>query len=301
MASKDPLLTSIQSSKSLSERTRYEYTSSIRRAMDICKVTTLTQLLIKPGPNMAKLRAAYFKNNTLKAAVTAVVAAFNHNPAFADKHGRAMRLWQDHGRKVSQEALRASKNNVATDEEVKRMVPKQVLAEAAAKLGHTTESVSQDKVLLTIVAHAPAKRSDMGALRIVCDLSSTHGTGNYIVVPADSAKLTTLVLNRYKTDKYYGRHVELLPQIISDEVRKSIKLWPRKFLFSKKARPDKGAPLSNDAYRTRFHEVIHCHTGYNTGINLARHAYITEMANPMVCTVAETEQIAKEMMHSPAQ
>ena len=152
-----------------------------------------------------------------------------------------------------------AKNNVATDEEVKRMVPAQVVAEAAAKLGHTTESVSQDKVLLTIVAYAPAKRSDLGALGIVLDLSSTHGTEDSIVVPADSTKLTTLVLNRYKTGRYDRRHVELLPRTISDVVRKSIMLWPRKFLFAQNSSPDKGAPLSNDAYRTRILEVIYCH------------------------------------------
>ena len=264
-------------------------------------MTTVTQLLIKPGPNMAKLRSTYLNINTLKTAVTAVVAVFKFNPAFAAKHGRAMRLWQDHSRKLGQEALRGRKNNVATDEEVHRMVPVQALAEAAAGLEHTTESISQDKVLLTIAAHAPAKRADLGALRIVLALTSAHGKENYIVVPADPTKLTTLVLSNYKTGKNYGRHVELLSRVISDEVRQSIKLWPRKYLLAKKARPDKGAPLSNAAYSKRFHEVVHCHTGYNTSINIARHAYITEKANPMICTVTETEKIAKEMMHSAAQ
>lgn len=299
MPPRRPLLDSIQQSSDLNERTRTEYVSSIRRAMHVCKSTSVTQLLInKPGKRVAELRAAYPNANTLNNMITAVRSVFKHNPKFADEHGRALRVWKEHGRKDCAAVQSARNDNRATTDDVERMVPLQKVADAAARCSHSSASESQDKVLLSIAAHSPARRADLGIVHIVDKLSATRGKGNYIVVPAGTTRGTTLVLNDCKTHNFCERIVEPLHKIISDAVRDSVKAWPRKYLLVRKVWPNTGGPLDYAAYSKRYQEVMFRHTGYKTNLNLARHAYITEMANPMDRTVAETEQIARYMMHS---
>jgi hypothetical protein len=179
-----------------------------------------------------------------------------------------------------------------------RMVPLRVLSNAAAKLTHATEYESQDKVMLSMAARVPAKGADLGALRVVASMPDTACHGNFLVVPIHNKDTATLVLDKYRTNKAYGRHIEELPGQVAKDIHESLRMWPRMYVFSVKIGKNRGNKLSNAAFSKRFHEVILRHTKYNTNINISRRAYIQEKALSNTCTFAECEDLARKMLHS---
>jgi hypothetical protein len=179
-----------------------------------------------------------------------------------------------------------------------RMASLDLLAAAASKLSHATLTESQDKVMLCMAAHVPAKRADLGALRIVSEMPSMMQEGNYIVLPPESSDSATLVMDHYMLQRLYGRHVERLPIQVAQVMHESIARWPRSYVFCVKIGRKKGCPLNNAAYSKRFHEVLLRRTGCDTNIQIARKAFIKEKVGAAECTVAYAEATARNMMHS---
>lgn len=297
----EDLMQGLRQDTSIRDRTRNDYLRTINRALIVCKLQSIVTLLTAPQKHYHKLRDAYSNADTLKNTLTALIAVFTRHQAFANSHARALDAWRGHQRLVNEAIVRRRKNNVATEADVRRMVPLSVLCTAADALDHTTLSLSQDKVLLTFAGHCPAKRADLGNVKVVTSETDTDTSSNFLLLEHGPNAPVLLLLNAYKTSKFYGQHREELPRQVAAVVRASLKAWPRQHLLSVKIGKHKDQPLSNAAYSKRYHEVIHRTTGYDTNINISRHAYISQCTNPLDCTIAQSEEIARKMMHNVSQ
>jgi hypothetical protein len=164
---------------------------------------------------------AHLKPGTLKTRITGIMGAFKLCPLLAaeDIDGKARKFWGDHHRSKLADARAAASSNIATPAQVDNMVTLPEILRAARSLTHSSVKQSQDKVLLTLAALVPAKRADWARLRIVKSIAEVDDAEDALVVrPA----WMTLGLNRYKTSKTYGRHVEDIDGEAFETVRDSL-------------------------------------------------------------------------------
>ncbi len=140
----------------------------------------------------------------------------------------------------------------------------------------------------------PPKRSDFGQLLVVLPPKRRPTTGNFVVVPKTGD--VTLVMNDYKTAKFYNKLEETLPDNVASALRESLRMFPRAYVFTGR----EGEPLNDKNYAEFVKRVFKLHTGKNAGINAIRHAYITQVADHSKMTMGELKAIAKSMEHSTA-
>jgi hypothetical protein len=143
-------------------------------------------------------------------------------------------------------------------------------------------------------AAIPPKRLDYNALRVITTKQAPPSyKGNYVLLPASGK--ATLVLQKFKTAKAYGPLVEQIPADLAAELRQSMKLFPRHYVFV--GRDDDA--MTKSTYGKLIRRVFEEHVGKPCTINSIRHAYISENATNDR-TYGELTNMARSMGHSTA-
>jgi hypothetical protein len=124
----------------------------------------------------------------------------------------------------------------------------------------------------------------------IYDKYPTDNKGNYIVLDDGY-----IVINNYKTAKHHGKYEELLPIVLINDIRNSIKAYPRDYLFIK----EDGLPMCNNTYSAFVKSTFMDLFGRATSLSLLRHIYITEKLDFNKLTIEELEEEAKGMLHTP--
>ena len=233
------------------------------------------------------------KPGTLKTRITGIMGAFKLCPALvqADSDGAARDFWSDlHKIKLSEVRAEAS-SNLASPAQIKNMVELKHILKAARSLTHATMRQSQDKVLLTIAALVPAKRADWARLRIVKNLAAVTDNENAVIVKPSEVQL---VLNKYKTKRTYGRHLEEIEGEAADAIRDSLAAHPRAYLFTSPARPN---GMSNDAFASYLSNTFDRHMRKHVTVDLLRHMWVTQSVDPRKMTVRQIDDLARKMLH----
>lgn len=231
--------------------------------------------------------------STLKTRITGIMAAFNLCEGLRqdDRTGSARKFWGGIHRDMLATARAAAQANVATPAQIRNMVTLEEILTAARSLTHETVKQSQDKVLLTLAALVPAKRADWARLRIVKSTKAVRADENGLAV---TPKSTVLVLNKYKTARTYGQHVEEILGEAADVIRVSLDAHPRTYLFTSPARTN---GMTNDAFATYFSGAFDRHMRKHVTIDLLRHIWVTQSVDPRRMTVGEINELARKMLH----
>jgi hypothetical protein len=148
--------------------------------------------------------------------------------------------------------------------------------------------------LLSVITHLRPKRADLGAVEIYRDDDPRKTDQNYIVLRKPKDGGSYLVMNMYKTSKYYQTVEEDLPEGLVRDIEQSLTRHPRKYLFTK----EKGDPMSNNTYSVFVRQTFEELFGRSTGVSLLRHIYITEKLDFDDMTIEERNAEAKLMLHT---
>jgi hypothetical protein len=207
---------------------------------------------------------------------------------------RALEKWRALHAELEQVRREEGDNNVATEEDLGRMVPLELVAQAAESLAQATLRESQHKVLLTVGAFVWPKRANW-CVRLVGPRDAVRDDENFLRLTPTHAKLRLVT---YKTSGHYGACEETLPEKVANVIRESVKRFPRRFLFVQERT---GRPWTKQNLSEYMPKIYEEHVGKPVGVNVLRHMWISQRVDYNHMTIAQTNDIARMMMHSPSE
>ena len=276
-------------------KTLENYQSRLRGLLKKVPNTSLKEILEHPEIHYAKIQQGYPSLTTRKNVLTVFLVLFREDEELK-KQEEAYTKWK----KLHDDLFKMQEARIRRSEpEDKQVAQYPSFEEIEAKYKelkkrtyHDTERHSMQYLLISILVHIRPKRADLGSIRIYRDKDPRKTDENYIVLKQTGTSY--LVMNLYKTSKYYQTVEEDLPEGFVRDLEQSLTRWPREYLFRK----DDGEPMSNNTYtvfvKTTFQDLF----GRATGVSMLRHIYITEKLNFDNMTLEEQSEEAKLMMHT---
>ena len=208
----------------------------------------------------------------------------------ADKPGSVPKEYQDELDRLSGQRKVASKSQELSERQKPNFVPFPELAAVQRRLRDKqdkTDADFKDYLIASLYTLQPPVRADYGQVEIFAKRSLSR-TGNELIW-GQKSKPPYFVFRVYKTAKTYGT-VEIK---VSPAMAGVITDWfahlgsTPKYLLGRAVEPADLLPLIKHAFRSTKKDI---------GVNLLRHAYITEfMKTPR--TIKEREELAMKMLH----
>ena len=234
---------------------------------------------------------AWVKKQGANTAQIVYYSAIKYEMNKAEKPGSVPREYQDELDRLSGEQKESSKSQVLSEKQKPNFVPFPELMAVQERLAAKQEKSDtdwKDYLIASLYTLQPPVRADYGQVEIFGKRSFSR-TGNELIW-GQKSKPPYFVFRVYKTAKKYGAvEVKVSPALV-----KVITEWfahlgdkPPKYLLGRAVEPANLLPLISHAFRSTKKEI---------GVNLLRHAYITEfMKTPR--TIKEREELAKKMLH----
>jgi hypothetical protein len=248
-----------------------------------------------------KIREAYPSISTRRNLLTVFLALFTKDKDLEEDVGGedVLKKWKQYHEELS----RYEKTQVAKSEPSKKQVDKYTSFEEietkyhqlGKKSPHESLRSSQQYLLLSVVLHLKPKRADLGSVKIYHEKNPNRTDENYIVLRTRGSSY--LVMNLYKTNKFYHTVEEDLPRELTDDLQTSLRRHPREFLFVSSDEK----PMSNNTYAKFVSRTFEELFGKGTGVSLLRHTFISEKLDVSDMTLAEREDVARKMQHNVAQ
>ena len=208
----------------------------------------------------------------------------------ADKPGPVPKEYQNELDRLSGQRKVASKSQELTERQKPNFVPFPELMAVQQRLRDKQEKSDadwKDYLIASLYTLQPPVRADYGQIEIFAKRSLSR-KGNELIW-GQKSKPPYFVFRVYKTAKTYGA-VELK---VSPALADVITQWfahlggTPKYLLGRAVEPADLLPLIAHAFRSTKKDI---------GVNLLRHAYITEfMKTPR--TIKEREELAMKMLH----
>jgi hypothetical protein len=146
---------------------------------------------------------------------------------------------------------------------------------------------------LVMAMHMPPKRLDFGCTRVVrAEHDARPGENTIVVSKAPGA--VKLILAQYKTVGRYEKYTETLDNTVAAEVRSSLHALPRQYLFVTQDLE----PMGDDYFGVWLERTFRKRLGKHATANALRRAWVRERADPTKYTIAEREELARQMNHS---
>lgn len=283
------------------EKTRENYASRLRsllKHMNPKSEAGLLEILEHPDIYYPKMQIAYPSLTTRKNILTAILVLFREDEGLKETAEAAGKQWhQLHDTLARHQDVRV-KRSEPDDKQIAKYTSFEEIEAKYEELknvgGHRTKRKSQQFLLMSVLVHLRPKRADLGSIHIFYNKDPNRTDINYIVLRKKRDGSSFLVMNMYKTSKYYQTVEEDLQEGLVRDILTSIKRWPRNFLFVK----EDGEPMSNNTYtqfvQATFKELF----GRETGVSLLRHIYISEKLDFDDMTLEEQEEEARLMLHT---
>ena len=218
-------------------------------------------------------------------------SAIKYESSKADKPFPVPKEYQDELDRLSGERKVSSKSQVLSERQKPNFVPFPELAEVQRRLRDKEEKSDadwKDYLIASLYTLQPPVRADYGQVEVFGKRSLSR-TGNELIW-GQKSKPPYFVFRVYKTAKTYGTvEVKVSPAmagVITDWFA-HLGNTPPKYLLGRAVEPADLLPMITHAFRSTKKEI---------GVNLLRHAYITEfMKSPH--TIKEREELAMKMLH----
>jgi hypothetical protein len=278
------------------KKTLANYESRIRALLKKVEPETLQTILENPDAHYPTIQKAYPSLTTRKNVLTVLLVFFREDKDLHENHKDAHAKWK----KLHDDLVKLQDARIKRSEPEQKQVEKYTSFEEIEKkykdlkkrTFHDTERHSMQYLLLSIIVHIRPKRADLGSIKIYREKDPRKTDENYIVLR--KVGTSYLVMNMYKTSKYYQTVEEDIPEGLVRDIETSLARWPRDYLFRK----DDGEPMSNNTYSVFVKTTFSDFFGRATGVSLLRHIYITEKLNFDDMTLEEQGEEAKLMLHT---
>jgi hypothetical protein len=221
--------------------------------------------------------------------ISAVVALLNH----VIKNQELLSQWKEIERTNSTSIVEHYENNTPTEKQKDKLISFQELQRIRLSL----PKGSIERLLLSFYTLIEPIRADYFATEIVSP-TQTPTEENYIVLAPSSVSAPTsaqLMVQDFKTKQRYRAIENQIPQELLIELIESLKLFPRKYLFTTPENPQQPFTrklFSNWACRTLTRILKQPMT-----LTALRHIYISNKIQSKTPT-QELKEIAKKMGHS---
>jgi len=277
-------------------KSRENYMSRLRGLLSKLPETQLTDILQHPDTYYPKIQAAYESLTTRKNVLTAILVLFREDDDLKTNHAAAYIKWK----KLHDDLTKHQEAKIRRSEPEQKQIEKytsyeeieQKYNELRKRGPHDSERHSMEFLLLSILVHMRPKRADLGSIKIFYENDPRKTDINYVVIRKKGTSY--LVMNVYKTTKYYQTVEEDMPEALVKDILTSVKRWPRDYVFRK----DDGEPMSNNTYTAFVKATFEKLFGRATGVSMLRHIYITEKLNFDDMTLEEQDEEAKLMLHT---
>lgn len=275
---------------------------------------------------LTEMKRTWSNPNTYLHKISSMIGAMNHCESAlgfdAHEYASAREFLEEEHRAAKAVAYDNNLDNRLTKQREQRIVSDTLLDTAIARAGkklarHRKNDadglrLQLEKLWLLIARHVPAKRSDWGQCAVFDTDPGQAGPGdesfNYVIVPRRGRGRATLVLERYKTSKVYGEFREEMPKVVSEEMRLSLKRFPRNYLFVDPAGCSESGDSADllpfikrpnyDRFARWVKDVSVKYLGVGATINDFRRRSIKKLADPGTRTRRERSETARSMMHS---
>lgn len=211
-----------------------------------------------------------------------ILGLYKYNPGFSDQCPNAYNMYVEAFKEADKAVETKYKENKPSDRQKDGYVPHDDLI----KKRNMLPEGSIDRLLLGFYTYLPPIRCEYGRIALV-DNKSDSQEPNRIV---DGKHL---IISQFKTKRYHSPYVKELPAPLVKELRHSLSVQPRQFLFVNKY----GNPFTPNGYSRwtgeRFFELF----GKPLTVTLIRHSFINTLDFNNL-TVAEKERIAEAMQHT---
>ena len=270
------------------------YKSRIKSLLLKLDSTDLIEILKNPVEYYPKIREAYSSITTRKNILTPFLVILRESEnLIPEEQTKKWRQYHD-------DLGRYQKAQVARSEPSEKQIAKYTSFEEIenkytdlGKLSpHQTFKKSLQYLLLSIVVHLRPKRADLGTVKIYYDNNPNKTDENYIVLRKRGSSY--LVMNIYKTNKFYHTIEEDLPEQLVGDIQTSLRRFPRTYLFE----TSEHKPMKNNTYSKFFQRSFDEMFGKSLGPSLLRHIFISEKLDFNNMSIAEQEQEAKLMLHT---
>jgi len=278
-------------------KTKENYKSRLRGLTKSLNEPDPAKILKAPDTYYPKLQTLYPSFSTRKNMLTLILVLFREDPTLKTDTAAAAAQWKQY----HDDLVRIQEAKVRRSEPEAKQIEKYTsyeeitdkYRELKTKTPHNTLKSSQQFLLLSILVHLRPKRADLGAVKIYNEDDPRKTDENYIVLRTESGT-SYLVMNLYKTSKYYQTVEEDLPNELKKDLSTSLGRHPREYVFTK----ENGEPMSNNTYSVFVKNTFEQLFGRATGVSLLRHIYITEKLDFDDMTLQEQEDEAKLMLHT---
>lgn len=223
--------------------------------------------------------------------LNAINALLRHVPALAsnNKLDRVRDTWRAMTSDNWEPVKDRMDSNQPTERQSKGFVRFADVVQARDKLPYA----SDERILLGMFTYLPpARGGDYHALRVVKGSTGGCDEGNCAIVTPTQVKI---LLRKFKTVKRYGLIEHVAPIELADEIRESLRLRPRKYLFHHVGHPD--VPYSRSAFSDWTRLRLKAIFGKPVSLTIIRHAFISDTVD-FNRPLKELQQLASSMGHT---
>jgi len=280
------------------EKTKMNYMSRIIGLMRKIDADSLFTVLEDPVRWYPKIREAYPSIPTRRNLLTVFLALFTHDKELEEDVGgpEIQKKWRQYHDELGRYQKTQESKSEPSQKQVKKYTSFEEIETKYREMGkkspHESLKSSQQYLLLSVVLHLKPKRADLGSVKIYYDKNPNKTDENYIVLRTRGSSY--LVMNLYKTNKFYHTVEEDLPRELTDDLQTSLRRHPRDYLFVS----SEEKPMSNNTYSKWVMRQFESLFDRGTTVGLLRHIFISEKVDISNMTIAEQEDVAKKMMHS---
>ena len=267
----------------LSEKSKEIYLQRLKSWKDGTGKTVLT-VIRNPKKYIKWLKENKKELHTQKAYIAVIMAMFKHTDGLKDKYKTAHDEWYEEYNKITKEIEEQYKSNLPSERQKDGFVSLKEIIEKrdALPVG------SKERLLLSMYTYIPPLRNDYNRVLIVPEGEVVKkGESNYLLM-----KEGKLVIGDHKTARAIGAYENILPDELMKEIKTSLEMRPRSWLFSN----EEDEPYSSNTFNRWVNRVLSKVVKEGLTITIIRHIYITEIDYNR-CSIKEKEKVGKLMCH----
>jgi hypothetical protein len=289
----DDIVQAIQNS-GVSQSSKKVYIVHLKKLVTLADGKDIFTVIKNHIKTIKRLREKYVNRNySLQTHAAAVMAAFKYHEALKDRLKRPLLVWTEFLAEVQQPIKARALSGLPTDRQGAGWIPLHEIVRKRFELPFG----SPERLLIAMYTDIPSRRNDFATSRLYDKVPPRGTPGNYIVLPRSITSPSTLVMQEYKTAKRYNVVEEVLPDVLVNEIRESLRLNPRVHLF---VAPKTGKPYTNETvFNAWANATLKAVFGKPLTLTLIRHAYITNMSFDTM-TPMERQDLARKMGHGVA-
>lgn len=284
MSVNDELLKAVYAAD-LSQSTKNNYRNSCNALSSKANGKSILHIISHPDIYIPLIHTWYPKATSFKVHLSIILGIFRYNPHLKSELPEEHALWNTAFLDANSEVTARYETNEPTERQLTGYVEYSKIIKSRDELAKG----SIERVLLGMYTYIKPRRCEYARMAIyTTKLPADAVEPNYILLSTGH-----MVLTDFKTVKFHGSFDIKLPKGLLDDIKLSLKLKPRDWLFVNTA----GEPYTHNMYTAWTLRVFKAIFNKPLSVSLIRHSFINTL-NFNKLSIKERQNIATSMGHS---